>query len=362
MEGVTSVNTTPEEEMTPEIEAPEAALATIGALYSDGVSLIFDGEEEATEKHYKVNTSIEFSAGDRVKVSKISGTYIVEYIVGAPMRDYALPKGGVDGDMLVKSGATDYAAAWKTIDIPEEHIPKGGSDGQMLAKDGDLTDYKLKWVDGNIPASSKAGDVLTSTSTGTEWATPHYIPSGGTNGQILAKTANTDYSAGWRDSPVPSGGSDGQVLTKDGSTNYKTKWGSITGTLPKGGSAGEFLKKSGSADYATEWGEPSVSKLTAGSGYYAMSAALDSSGNFTPGKNSGYSLGTSSYPWANLYVTNPQLGGSSGKVGFFGTTPISQITLSAYSSQGYSGATTSNYLSILNNLCGILSKYGLIKT
>ena len=59
MEGVTSVNTTPEE-MTPEIEAPEAALATIGALYSDGVSLIFDGEEEATEKHYKVNTSIEF--------------------------------------------------------------------------------------------------------------------------------------------------------------------------------------------------------------------------------------------------------------------------------------------------------------
>jgi len=58
--------------------------ATIGTVYADGVTLIFDGEAEST-KHYKVNTSITFTAGKRVKVTAISGTYVVDYIVGNPI-------------------------------------------------------------------------------------------------------------------------------------------------------------------------------------------------------------------------------------------------------------------------------------
>lgn len=57
-------------------------LATVGTVYDDGLSLIFDGQEDATQKHYKRNTAITFSAGQRVKVVKMSGTYIVEYPVG----------------------------------------------------------------------------------------------------------------------------------------------------------------------------------------------------------------------------------------------------------------------------------------
>lgn len=57
-------------------------LATVGAVYSDGLSLIFDGQTAASQKHYKRNTSITFSAGQRVKIVKMSGTYIVEYPVG----------------------------------------------------------------------------------------------------------------------------------------------------------------------------------------------------------------------------------------------------------------------------------------
>ena len=34
--------------------------ATIGAVYEDGVSLIFDGEDAPTEKHYLCNTSTYF--------------------------------------------------------------------------------------------------------------------------------------------------------------------------------------------------------------------------------------------------------------------------------------------------------------
>lgn len=65
-------------------EPPSFNFATVGTVYSDGVSLIFDGSSAASTKHYKVNTSIVFHAGDRVKISRDAGTCVVEYIVGAP--------------------------------------------------------------------------------------------------------------------------------------------------------------------------------------------------------------------------------------------------------------------------------------
>jgi len=58
--------------------------ATVGAVYSDGLSLIFDGQATASQKHYKCNTAITFSPGDRVKIFSVSGTYVVEYPVGNP--------------------------------------------------------------------------------------------------------------------------------------------------------------------------------------------------------------------------------------------------------------------------------------
>lgn len=65
--------------------APAAAqLATVDAVYADGISLIFDGDSAPTDKHYKCNAAISFSAGQRVKIVKISGTYVVEYPIGNP--------------------------------------------------------------------------------------------------------------------------------------------------------------------------------------------------------------------------------------------------------------------------------------
>ena len=65
-------------------EPAAAELAPVGAKYTDGLSLIFDGQTAATAKHYKCNTSVTFKAGDRVKISKISGSYVVDYVVGIP--------------------------------------------------------------------------------------------------------------------------------------------------------------------------------------------------------------------------------------------------------------------------------------
>ena len=60
--------------------------ATIGEVYEDGVSLIFDGEEEPSEKHYKTNAFVVFKKGDRVRIISDSGTYVVEYPVGNPRK------------------------------------------------------------------------------------------------------------------------------------------------------------------------------------------------------------------------------------------------------------------------------------
>ena len=65
-------------------------LATVAAVYADGVTLIFDGQSEASSKHYKCNTAVPFAAGDRVKVCEIAGTFVVEYVVGAPLAVQAL--------------------------------------------------------------------------------------------------------------------------------------------------------------------------------------------------------------------------------------------------------------------------------
>ena len=58
--------------------------ATVGGGYADGISLIFDGQETASQKRYKCNTTITFQPGDRVKIFPVPGTYVVEYPVGNP--------------------------------------------------------------------------------------------------------------------------------------------------------------------------------------------------------------------------------------------------------------------------------------
>ena len=65
-------------------ESPLLSLATIGAKYTDGVSLIFPGQTEATAKHYRCNPDITFAAGNRVLIARVSGSYVVLCKVGTP--------------------------------------------------------------------------------------------------------------------------------------------------------------------------------------------------------------------------------------------------------------------------------------
>lgn len=56
----------------------ELLLATVGNYNSStGTTLIFDGADTATTKRYKRVGSASLSAGNRVLVAKISGTYLI---------------------------------------------------------------------------------------------------------------------------------------------------------------------------------------------------------------------------------------------------------------------------------------------
>lgn len=67
-------------------EPPDQSFAVIGEIYDDGISLIFNGASQPSLKHYKCNASIPFQAGQRVRIIEDSGTYVVEYPIGAPAK------------------------------------------------------------------------------------------------------------------------------------------------------------------------------------------------------------------------------------------------------------------------------------
>jgi hypothetical protein len=64
------------------------------------------------------------------------------------------------------------------------------------------------------------------------------IPSGGTLGQVLAKSSATNYDATWSTPAggLPTGGTSAQVLTKNSATNYDASW-----LPPVSGGGGAFL-------------------------------------------------------------------------------------------------------------------------
>lgn len=129
--------------------------ATIGEIFEDGVSLIFDGQDAATEKHYKVNTSIVFKAGDRVKIFPDSGTYVVEYVVGSPMvggsdegsdeggeTTTIIPSGGTAGQALIKLSDADNDYGWG--EVPGT-LPTGGALEAVPIKSSASENYKVRW-------------------------------------------------------------------------------------------------------------------------------------------------------------------------------------------------------------------------
>ena len=295
MEGVDSLYTETPEETNAEEQQP-FQLATVASVEADGLTLTLDGAEEPTEKRYKCNTAVQFSAGQRVAVLELSGSKVVMFAVGNPGADAAssIPPGGSAGQVLIKASAEDYSLKWGSI---SGLLPTGGTDGQVLLKDG-ATDYAAKWgsITGTLPTGGTAGQILkksSATDYACSWGSiDGILPTGGTDGQVLLKNGASNYATKWGSitGTLPTGGTSGQVLKKSSATNYACTWGDVDGTLPSGGTDGQVLLKNGSTAYAAKWGTVSAAELK--SGYNSLELKTKT---LTP-SSAGFEIGTSSYP------------------------------------------------------------------
>lgn len=121
----------------------------------------------------------------------------------------------------------------------------------------------------------------------------------------------------------------------------------------------------GNSDTTTSFAGKEL-KMGGSTSYYIIASTARELKPSASGTTYPFYLGTSSLYWHYAYLgsNTAKIGSSaSSKIGFFAGSPIARQTLSSTSqNMGYSTATASNYLKILNNLVGILSKYGLIGT
>lgn len=276
-------------------------LATVGEITANGIKLIFDGADGVSDKEYKCNISATFKAGDRVKITKESGSYIVDFPIGVPNARSPFPPGGEEGDLLSR-GSEENSLIWLS-ESTFVKLPSGGSSGKVL---GYSTDDGAVWVNGLPASGGTTGQLLRKTATGTEWAT--VIPTSGTTGQFLRKTAS---GTEWADSSAsfPTGGTTGQFLQK---TATGTAWASAA-TFPTGGTAGQMLKKTATG---TEWA----------------------------------TVSTYSGPTIN--------GTGTTSLAFFGGVATQKKTVAKASTS----ATLAQTITVVNNLLTALGNYGLIST
>ena len=139
------------------------------------------------------------------------------------------------GQMLVYSGNIGNGSSQSNADVTDPI--SGGTTGQVLTKTSNAN-YDWEWKTpesggsgGGLPSGGSAGDLLAKTATGAEWTTPNYA----TTTQLAAKAdADTVTAIGNRlttaesdidtlEAFIPSGGSTGDLLAKTSSgTQWKT--------------------------------------------------------------------------------------------------------------------------------------------
>lgn len=310
---------------TQQEETPGVSLATVAAVTANGVRIQIDGEDTAGVKEYQCNTAQAFSVGDRVKITDISGSFLIEYKVGAPGESYPLPAGGSAGQYLRKSSNDNYAVEWAAV--PHE-LPTGGAKGAVLCKNS-ADNYDVAWIAKGLPAE-------------------------GTTGQILAKNSATSYDVGWKTiETVPSSGTVGYVLTK---TASGCAWDAAPTELPATGTTGYVLTKTatGVAWQAVPTPTVTVDKLTSGTYTVTLNSTV-----LYPSANNTISLGDASHYFndfrqsGNAYIGYSSTAKSiylgynaSSKIGFFGHAPHVKTTV----------ATTAS----LATLITALNNYGLV--
>lgn len=120
-----------QEEAIKEPEAANYSFAVIGEVYEDGVSLIFPGSEEPSEKHYKANLYCKFKAGQRVYIAKDSGTYIALFPVGKPGSEDIVADTATKAETATSAETSDALSNRRTIQLTGAVTGSGQFDGSQ---------------------------------------------------------------------------------------------------------------------------------------------------------------------------------------------------------------------------------------
>lgn len=120
-----------QEEAIKEPEAANYSFAVIGEVYEDGVSLIFPGSEEPSEKHYKANLYCKFKAGQRVYIAKDSGTYLALFPVGKPGSEDIVADTATKAETATSAENADALSNRRTIRLTGAVTGSGQFDGSQ---------------------------------------------------------------------------------------------------------------------------------------------------------------------------------------------------------------------------------------
>lgn len=289
-------------------------IGTVAAKNEEGLQIQFDGDEETGEKYYKCNTSVRFDVGDRVLTLPISGTYIVFCKIGAPggpvsKTDAMINAVGADGNGKLYTTPTEGKV--KPVEKTNAMTQDVGMDGETGKLYTKPATEKVKPV---TKTTAMTQDVGMDGETGKLYTIPQKV-------KPVTKNADMTEDVGMD--------SDGKLYTAPTAVGWVK-------TLKQNATTSVKLEMNSSNDLV-----PSYDTSTYGIG-----------------------IGNNSYFIRRAYIGSDiaKIGSSDrSKVGFFGTTPATRQTLSTTSqNQGYTYATERNYLTIINNIAGILKKLGLL--
>ena len=90
------------------MDEPVFVLGTVESWdVEKGIRVKLDGQSEPTNKYYKCRKGLIVEVGERVKLVKASGTYIVEYAIGMPTAGYNMNRCPTEENATASS-----CAAW----------------------------------------------------------------------------------------------------------------------------------------------------------------------------------------------------------------------------------------------------------
>jgi len=145
------------------------------------------------------------------------------------------------------------------------------------------------------------------------------VPSGGTTGQVLAKSSNSNYATQWVNGSLPSGGTQGYALVKNSNTDFDFSWAQIPTTDGLAGDIYDIIYPIGSIYMSVSDSPPKIEGSVRGTWEQITGRYLVGAGGEN-GYNTMATGGTTSYT-VDFSNGKALIGNASGHYGYIYNVP-----------------------------------------